>query len=215
MGVRWVLVGAGGGRVEIALCAMVVEGSAGRYGEIGRLDISTATTTTAGPTERTGMPTFQRTTVVDAPLDEVWAFHSTIDGLRALTPSWSGLVIESVVGPDGTRGPESLTVGTGIEMQVSPLGILPGPGFTSEITRRERDDGEAVFRDTMVGGPFETWEHTHRFLAVGERTVVEDRLEFALPSSVALFTPFVHVGLAGLFAYRHRRTRSLLGGSGE
>lgn len=161
------------------------------------------------------MPTFRRTTVVDAPLEDVWTFHSTIDGLRALTPSWSGLVIDSIVGPDGTPDPATLAVGTTIEMRVHPLGVLPGPRWTSEITRRERDDDEAVFVDTMIGGPFETWEHTHRFLAAGAETVVDDRLEYALPRSTALLTPGVHAGIAGLFAYRHARTRSLLDASAE
>ncbi|MGM0398101.1 MAG: SRPBCC family protein [Halobacteriota archaeon] len=158
------------------------------------------------------MPTFQRTTVVDAPLEAVWAFHSTIDGLRALTPPSSGLEIDSIVGPDGTRNPETLTVGTTIEMRVRPLGVLPGPGWTSEITLRERDDDRAVFRDTMDGGPFETWEHTHRFVSVDEQTLIYDDLEFALAPSLALFTPFVYLGLAGLFTYRHARTRSILAG---
>lgn len=160
------------------------------------------------------MPTFQRTTVVDAALDDVWAFHSTIDGLRAVTPSWSGLSIDSVVGPDGVQGPETLEVGTSIEMRVRPLGILPGPGWTSEITRRDRDDDRARFRDVMIDGPFETWEHTHHFLAVEDRTVIYDRLEYGLPSFLEPLEPIMHVGFRILFAYRHARTRSLLGDSG-
>ena len=37
------------------------------------------------------MPTYRRTTRIAAPIDEVWAFHSTIDGLVALTPDWMPL----------------------------------------------------------------------------------------------------------------------------
>lgn len=161
------------------------------------------------------VPTFQRTTVVDAPLDDVWAFHSTIDGLRAVTPSWSGLSIDSVVGPDGDQDPETLEVGTSIEMWVRPLGTLPGPGWTSEITRRDRDDHSARFRDVMVDGPFETWEHTHHFLAVENRTVIYDHIEFCLPPPLKPLEPIMDAGLRILFAYRHFRTRSLLGQSGE
>lgn len=156
------------------------------------------------------MPTFRRCTVVDASLDAVWAFHSRIDGLRALTPSWSGLEIVSVTGPDGTENPETLDVGADIEMRVRPLGRLPGPEWTSRITRRERDGDRAVFRDVMLDGPFETWEHTHRFLRSDGQTVVVDSLEYELPRRFRPLTPAVHAGLLALFAYRHARTRSLL-----
>lgn len=156
------------------------------------------------------MPTYRRTTRIDAPLADVWAFHSRIDGLRALTPAVSGLEIRSVTGPDGTPDPESLEVGTEIEMRVRPLGRLPGPEWTSEITRRDRNDDEAVFQDTMRDGPFETWEHTHRFLADEAGTVIVDSLEYALPSPWSALHPVVHVGMTGLFVYRHRRTHSLL-----
>ncbi|AKH96600.1 SRPBCC family protein [Halanaeroarchaeum sulfurireducens] len=161
------------------------------------------------------MPTYYRSTVVDAPLDDVWAFHADVDGLRALTPSWSGLEIESVTGPDGERDPETLEVGTDIEMRVRPLGLLPGPAWTSRITRRERTEGEAVFRDTMIGGPLETWEHAHRFRALDGRTLISDRLDFALPPAYEGATPAVRAGLAALFAYRHHRTRTLLADQGR
>lgn len=158
----------------------------------------------------TGMATYRRATVVDASIDAVWAFHSGIDGLRALTPSWSGLEIESVTGPDGTVNPEMLEVGTDIEMRVRPLGRLPGPDWTSRITRRERDGDRAVFRDTMLDGPFDQWEHTHRFLAVEGTTVVYDELAYELPRPARVATPVVHAALAALFAYRHHRTRAIL-----
>ncbi|MFB6134991.1 MAG: SRPBCC family protein [Halanaeroarchaeum sp.] len=157
------------------------------------------------------MAIYDRATVIDAPLSEVWAFHSTLDGLRALTPGLAGMEIGAVRYPDGDHDPDELLAGTEIEMRVRPLGILPGEEWTSEITERTRGEGEARFRDVMHDGPFERWEHTHRFLAVDDRTVVYDRLSFALPRPFGFLTPAVRMGIAALFAYRHARTRSLLG----
>ncbi len=68
-----------------------------------------------------------------------------------------------------------------------------------------------VFRDRQLQGPFARWEHTHAFTdAPGEggRSVLEDRIDWALPlaplSSVA--HPFVRGDLDALFAWRHRVT---------
>lgn len=153
---------------------------------------------------------FRRATLVDASLEAVWAFHSSIDGLRALTPAVSGLEIGAVTGPDGTESPDPLVVGTEIEMRVRPLGVVPGPGWTSRIAEREREDGSAHFTDVVIDGPLDRWEHTHRFVAVEEGTIVIDALELALPPRLRALAPLVRTALWALFVHRHRRTRTLL-----
>jgi len=49
------------------------------------------------------MPTYERETTVDSPFDDVWAFHSQVSGLEAVTPDWLDLRVERVIGPDGER----------------------------------------------------------------------------------------------------------------
>jgi ligand-binding SRPBCC domain-containing protein len=152
------------------------------------------------------MPTYVRETRVAAPLDDVWAFHSTVDGLRALTPSWMGLRIEDVTGAGDETDPETLGPGTEIRMSVRPLGLGPRWRWTSEITARERTGGSAFFRDEMRGGPFERWEHTHVFHGAGDETVVRDRLDYATPLG-AVGDGLAPLFLEGMFRDRHRRTR--------
>ncbi|MFB6119654.1 MAG: SRPBCC family protein [Halobacteriaceae archaeon] len=152
------------------------------------------------------MRSFERESRVAAPFEAVWAFHSTIDGLRALTPPWLHLQIESVVGPDGDRNPETLVPGTRIEMSVRPFGVGPRQGWTSEITARERERGSGYFRDVMRDGPFRHWEHTHIFYADGDETLLRDRVRYATPLGDvgdAIAPPFFE----GMFRDRHRRTR--------
>ncbi|SEA36614.1 Ligand-binding SRPBCC domain-containing protein [Haloplanus vescus] len=158
------------------------------------------------------MAVYQRRTRVAAPLDEVWDFHSRVSGLEALTPDWLNLRVESVTGPDGDPDPEILEAGARIDASVRPFDIGPRQRWTSIITARERDDGTAYFRDRMEGGPFREWEHTHRFFADGDETIVDDRVAYALPLGPldGAIAPLAKLGLDPMFRYRHRQTRERL-----
>jgi len=162
---------------------------------------------------------YQRSTRVRAPLEDVWAFHSRIEGLLALTPSWVHLRVDAIEGADapddgGCQGVD-LPEGTTIRLSVRPFGVGPRQQTASRIEYRHRGDGAAVFRDRMVEGPLERWLHTHAFYADGGGTVVRDRVEYELPGGSAgrLAARLGPVGLAPLFRYRHRRTRELLEGT--
>ncbi|SEH12164.1 Ligand-binding SRPBCC domain-containing protein [Natronorubrum sediminis] len=164
------------------------------------------------------MATYERQTTVDAPLEDVWQFHSRIGGLEALTPDWTGLRVEGMIGPDGNSDIDVLEAGTEISLSMRPFGIGPRQYLTSVIVDRERDGGVARFRDGMAHGPFEHWLHTHTFVAEGNGTVVRDHVEYELPYRttpgigrlVAAATPFSWVGFEATFRYRHRLTKDLL-----
>ncbi|NUB91713.1 cyclase [Haloterrigena sp. SYSU A558-1] len=164
------------------------------------------------------MATYERRTTIDAPLADVWAFHSRVEGLEAVTPDWMHLRVEAVLGPDGERDPDVLETGTELALSIRPLGVGPRQHWTSLITDRERSDGSASFRDEMIRGPFDRWEHTHSFFADGERTVLRDRVAYELPGSdvagvgrlTDVATPFSTVGFEAMFRERHRLTKARL-----
>jgi len=158
------------------------------------------------------MATYERSVRVEAPLSTVWAFHSTEDGLTALTPDWMRMRVESVRGPDGEESPEVLDAGSTLEASVRPLGVGPRQGWTSEIVEREHDGSTAYFRDTMSDGPFAFWEHTHLFFADGEETVITDSVSYELPLGRVgeAIGPLAYVGFEPMFRFRHRETKQLL-----
>ena len=160
------------------------------------------------------MATYQRRTRVAAPLQEVWAFHSTAEGLEALTPEFLHLEVDRITGPDGRADPEVLEAGSTVEASIRPFGVGPRQEWTSRILERTEGDGAAMFRDEMTSGPFPRWEHTHRFFADGDETVVEDRVEYEFPGGPlgAAASPLGVVGLEPMFRHRHRRTSELLEG---
>jgi ligand-binding SRPBCC domain-containing protein len=158
------------------------------------------------------MATYRRETRVRAPLEDVWAFHSEIEGLEALTPDFMNLEVRSVTGPDGDSDPEILEAGSRIEMAMRPFGIGPQQHWTSVITERTEDDGAVMFRDVMEDGPFPLWEHTHRFFTDGEETLVVDQVEYELPGGALgrAISPLGWVGFEPMFRGRHRKTKELL-----
>ncbi|WP_338728453.1 SRPBCC family protein [Haladaptatus sp. DJG-WS-42] len=158
------------------------------------------------------MPVFERETRVRAPLSEVWAFHSRIEGLEALTPDWLHLTIDAVIGPDGERDPDTLVPGTRISMSLRPFGVGPKQRWTSVITKRTEGEERAMFEDFMQGGPFSRWNHTHSFRADGEDTIVHDRVEYELPGGKLgkAVSPISKFGFEGMFRGRHRATKRAL-----
>nr|ABQ75825.1 hypothetical protein [uncultured haloarchaeon] len=159
------------------------------------------------------MTVYHRRTTVEAPFSQVWEFHSQISGLEALTPSWMFLSIDSVHYPEPSAAQsKTLVRDSEIEMSMRPLGVLPRQHWVSRIIARERNDTTGYFIDKMIGGPFQQWEHTHRFFADGEQTILDDQVEYQLPGG-RLGRRMSVLGLIGfeaMFRGRHRTTKALL-----
>ena len=158
------------------------------------------------------MPTYERETTVDAEFEEVWAYNSRVSGLEGVTPDWLRLRVERVIGPDGEPDPAVLEPGSEVALSIRPFGIGPRQHWTSVITDRERNEGAAYFRDEMVYGPFDRWEHTHTFFADVERTVLRDRVEYDLPFGRLGDTvePFSKPGFEAMFRSRHQLAKAKL-----
>ena len=152
------------------------------------------------------MTTFVRRSRIDSSLEDVWAFHSRIEGLKALTPSWANLRVDSLDVPDGG---DQLVEGSVMELSVGPIPLVPRLGFTAEIVARERTDSRAVFVDEMVDGPLERWRHEHRFEARNGCTELIDEIEYETGYGSIVDRAF-GIGLELGFAGRHRKTREIL-----
>lgn len=155
------------------------------------------------------MAVFERNLRVRAPFDDVWAFHSTIDGLRSLTPNWLNIRIEKIEHPNNGRDAHVLTEGTRIHASVTPFGFGPRQSWVSVIEERAEFASTAHFVDSMDDGPFPEWEHTHSFYEAGDETLIRDRVEFRTTAG-GVGNRFAVLGLAPMFYYRHRRTRDIL-----
>ena len=151
------------------------------------------------------MAIFQRETHVDAPFEDVWAFHATVDGLTAVTPDFLDLRVHRVWRPDGTELARDATLesGTLLRLSIKPLGVGPRVEWVSQITAREESADEAFFRDEMRQGPFRRWQHTHTVLRDGDEAVLRDHVEFERRLGQAA-EELARFGMAATFRDRHR-----------
>ena len=110
-------------------------------------------------------------TVVDAPLDETFAFFSKAANLGLITPAAMGFSIQGQVPP--------MAQGAAIvyRVRVGPLAIR----WRTRITKWEPGRG---FVDLQEAGPYRLWWHEHTFQADGARTVMEDCVYYAPPLGI-------------------------------
>ena len=107
--------------------------------------------------------------IIDAPLDEVFAFFSKAENLGVITPPT--LAFEKVDAP-----PAHMTEGLLIDYRIK-LGPVP----MRWRTRIEAWVEGQRFVDSQIRGPYRCWYHEHHFEAAGEQTVMTDRVWYAPP----------------------------------
>ncbi len=111
----------------------------------------------------------EQATVIDAPLDEVFAFFERAENLGPLTPP-------SLAFDTKTPGPLRTEKGAQIEHRIK-LGPVPMSWLT-EIVDHESD---SHFIDVQLRGPYRAWFHEHRFEARGSQTHMLDRVHYKVP----------------------------------
>jgi len=137
--------------------------------------------------------------VVDAPRDDVFAWHSRPGAFNRLSPPWSPmrLVSEATSLKDG-RATLALPGGLRWVAQHQPDSYDPPRRFVDAIS----SDGLASLPARIAV----RWRHTHDFEDVGDnRTRVIDRVETPVPGSA----------LRPMFVYRHRQLADDLGAHRE
>jgi uncharacterized protein (TIGR01777 family) len=127
--------------------------------------------------------TFQHRGLVDAPIEEVFAWHAHPGALARLLPPWQPIWVREEAG--------SLRDGRAV------LGL---PGGIACVARHQPDAYEPPHRFAdELASPFQMmlrWRHTHEFREAGQgSTEIDDTVETSLPD------PW----LRPTFAYRHRQ----------
>lgn len=139
---------------------------------------------------------FKHRFTVDAPLDDVVAFHSDTAALRQLTPfPIIARIHEYEPLADGSNARFTLWFGPLPVRWHAVHSNVSGKGFT----------------DTQVSGPLRSWQHTHRFIAAGDnKTIVEDTIRYEHDEGsrgILSRLLFNKAGLLYLFSARKMLTR--------
>jgi ligand-binding SRPBCC domain-containing protein len=143
----------------------------------------------------------EREQLLEHPIDTVFAFFSQARNLEALTPSWLSFEVR-------TPEPIAMQVGTVIEYRLRVHGIP-----LRWISRIEEWAPGESFIDRQLKGPYSLWHHRHAFTAVGDRTIVRDVVDYALPLGVLgelADALVVRRDLRRIFDFRHAAVQRLL-----
>jgi uncharacterized protein (TIGR01777 family) len=131
-------------------------------------------------------------TVIEAPLEDTFAFFSKAANLGVITPAAMQFSIQGQVPPMATGATIDYRV------RVGPLPVRWKTRITTwEPGRR--------FADLQEKGPYRFWWHEHTFQADGRRTVMEDRVFYTPPLGVfgrLANRIFIRSTLRKIFQYR-------------
>lgn len=142
----------------------------------------------------------EKTTIINRPLNEVFAFFSKAENLNALTPPELHFKINTPL-------PIEMFPGRIIDYQIKLNGIPFN--WRTEICVW---DPPHRFVDQQLKGPYVRWHHTHTFKSLGDHTEMTDRVEFLSPGWI--FEPiinalFVERKVKEIFEFRERQLNLL------
>jgi len=149
------------------------------------------------------MKRFEYSSVMQATVEQVWAFHDRPDILEILTPPWQPV---EVVRREG---------GLGIGAE-SEFKLWLGPVPVTWLSRHVECAPPLVFADRQVQGPMAFWLHRHCFKALEPQSNapgqmrLTDAIEYELPAGETtepLLQSWIASRLTDMFAYRHRVTK--------
>lgn len=140
---------------------------------------------------------FTHESVIEASVEEVFAFHERPDAFALLQPPWEKAEI--------LQPPSSLQVGTIVKLRTR-VGLL----WIDVVAEHVAYEKNRRFEDVMTRGPFAKWHHKHLFLPDPGGCLLRDEIEYALPLGALgrLAAPLAVVPrLKRMFIYRHTVTR--------
>lgn len=143
------------------------------------------------------MLSFEKSSLIHAPVEEVWKFYERPDILNLLTPPWQPV--------DVIRREGGLGVSAESEFRIW-LGPIPVQWVAvhTDCTENEK------FVDVQKEGPMDFWQHQHKFIPEGNHCQLVDQIDFTLPGGEVaemLLESWVKARLQDMFDYRHKITR--------
>jgi len=140
---------------------------------------------------------FIKESVIEASVEEVFAFHERPDAFALLQPPWEHAQI--------LQPPSSLAVGTVVKLR-----SRVGPLWLTIVAEHVAYEKNQRFEDVMKRGPFAKWHHKHLFIADPAGCLLRDEIDYQPPLGLLgkLMSPFViEPRLKRMFEYRHQITR--------
>ena len=140
------------------------------------------------------MAQFVKSTIIQAPVERVFAFHERDDALTLLSPKFPPARLVSKTG--------GITPGSRVVLQIGPIQWV---ALHKDFVK------DRLFVDEQLSGPFKHWLHRHEFEDLGgNQSRLTDRIEYELyggPVVTACLGWAIHLQLTLMFNHRHQVTR--------
>lgn len=131
------------------------------------------------------------------PRSEIFPFFADAANLEVLTPPSLKFHILS-------PGPIHMQAGTLIDYRIVIRGLPVR--WRSEITVWEPP---CRFVDEQRRGPYRLWRHEHQFKEEHGKTIISDRVEYAVPFDFLTHRWFVRPEIESIFDFRTRKMREV------
>jgi ligand-binding SRPBCC domain-containing protein len=138
--------------------------------------------------------------MISSTQEEMWAFHSSVEALKVLTPPGQTVQIvgETVEVVDGAVH----------ELKVKKFGLtLTWIADISDV------EPPSKFVDTARKSPFQFWRHTHEFLQTDEGTLLRDTVDYQMPFGFLgriVNSILIEADVRKMFKFRHEVTKKAL-----
>lgn len=132
--------------------------------------------------------------------EELYAWHARPLAFQRLQPPWEEAAVTSQEGRFGTDG-----------FKVTLRARVLGPVRKTWVAEAYDFQPGRRFQDRSLRGPFAFWNHTHLMIPDGDKSSLEDLLEYRLPLGLpgrVVGGRMVRKRLEAAFAYRHFLTAS-------
>lgn len=135
------------------------------------------------------MSKYHHTAQVTAHVSDVFAWYSRPGAFDLLSPPW---VDVDVVQSEGGIRDNGIVV---LQLKSGPLKLLWKLRHSGYVQDHQ-------FQDQQVSGPFQSWQHTHKFLAGQGGCTVDDYIEYRVPLDFPVAPRMINHELDRLFKYR-------------
>lgn len=140
---------------------------------------------------------FQYSSLIQAPVEVVWDFHTRQDILQVLTPPWQPVKV--------IRREGGLEIGA-----ISEFCIFLGPISVPWVAVHTEYEKYRLFTDEQHQGPLAYWVHRHQFSAENHQTRLTDVITYSISGGTGvdqLLGGWVNSRLQDMFRYRHQVTK--------
>lgn len=145
------------------------------------------------------MKKYEKTSMINCSLEELFDFHLDVNNLKKITPSDTKVTLLN----------ENFIPKQGAILRIKTVKSFIPSNWEVKIEKLQRPN---ILVDLALKSPFTYWKHSHVFSKKGNICELKDVVEYKLPlGKIGEFFDFlIRKELEKMFSFRHKQTKKLL-----